>query len=114
MEFQSLNDEIRKFVKVRDWEKFHSPKNLSMALFVETAEVAELFMWVSGEQSFATAKQKKEALEKELADVFIYLLLLAEKVNCNLVEAATRKLCENETRYPVNRSKGNARKYLEL
>jgi len=105
---------VKEFVQAREWGQFHFPKNLSIAILLEAAEIAELFMWIPEAQSPDVAKAKQKQLEAEIADVFIYLLLLAEKVNCDPIAAAFRKIEENEVRYPIAKARGNARKYSDL
>ena len=111
---QSLQDSIKDFVHAREWGQFHSPKNLSFALFVEAAEIAEIFTWASNESSVSVAREKYAEIRKEIADVFIYVLLLADKIGCDPIDAAWDKLSENEARYPISKAKGNAQKYTDL
>ncbi|MDE2102171.1 MAG: nucleotide pyrophosphohydrolase [Patescibacteria group bacterium] len=110
-DFDELRSKIAAFVRARDWDQFHSPKNLSSAVQIEAAEIAELFLWDSDEQSYNVAKQKKPLLEEEIADVFIYLILLSEKVGCNPIQSALNKLNKNEIKYPVHLARGNNKKY---
>jgi len=111
---QKLIKKLRKFAKERDWEQFHSPKNLSMALSVEVAEVVEHFQWLTEEQSKNLPNDKLEAVETELADTFIYLIRLADKLGIDLLAAAQSKIEVNERKYPAGKAKGNAKKYTEL
>jgi dCTP diphosphatase len=105
---------LRQFAKDRDWEQFHSPKNLSMALSVEVSEIVEHFQWLTEEQSENLSIDKLEEVKTELADTFIYLIRLADKLNINLLEVAESKIEVNELKYPVEKAKGNAKKYTEL
>lgn len=110
---QELLDKIRRFNSVRDWEKFHSPKNLAIALLVEAAEVAEHLQWITEEESRSLTDSKREAIEAEVGDVLICLVNLADKLRIESVSAALRKVDVNERKYPVERAKGNARKWDE-
>ena len=104
---------LRDFAIARDWEQFHSPKNLSMALSVEVAEIVEHFQWLTEEQSKNLPKDKLEEVESELADTLIYLIRLADQLDIDLLAAAHSKIKVNERKYPLDKSKGNARKYTE-
>ncbi|GAB4341371.1 MAG: nucleotide pyrophosphohydrolase [Desulfobulbaceae bacterium] len=108
---RSLDDlaaHLRSFAAERDWEQFHSPKNLAMALGVEVAELAEHFQWLTQEQSLRLQPSKREAVEEELADVLIYLVRLADRLNVDLLDAAERKLARNAEKYPAERCRGRA------
>jgi len=111
---KELKDKLRIFAEERDWEQFHSPKNLSMALAVETAELMEYFQWLTEEQSRNLDKDKLENVRDEIADVLIYLVRLADQLGIDPLTAATEKLEINATKYPVEKAKGNARKYNDL
>ena len=109
-----LRDALRDFAAQRDWDQFHSPKNLASALAVEAAELLECFQWLTEEQSRnLTPAQLSEARE-EMADVLNYLVRLADKLDVNLLEAARDKIKVNALKYPVDKSRGSARKYSEL
>jgi len=110
----NINQRVRDFCEARDWDKFHSPKNLSMALSVEVAEITEHFQWLSGEESTSLPGEKLKQVETELADTFIYLIRLADKLDVDLLAAAGRKIEANERVYPVEKARGNAKKYTEL
>ena len=105
---------LRDFAKDRDWDQFHSPKNLSMALSVEVAEIIEHFQWLTEEQSKNLPQNKLKEVEAELADTFIYLVRLADKLGVDLLYAAENKIKLNEQKYSVDKAKGNAKKYTEL
>jgi NTP pyrophosphatase (non-canonical NTP hydrolase) len=105
---------LRKFAADRDWDQFHSPKNLSMALSAEAAEIIEHFQWLTEEQSNHLPNEKLQAVETELADTLIYLIRLADKLDIDLLAAAQSKIEVNEKKYPVDKAKGNAKKYTEL
>ena len=109
-----LKLQLREFAEARDWNQFHSPKNLSMALSIEVAEILEHFQWLTEEQSNNLPKKKLKEIESELADTLIYLIRLADKLNLNLLSAAQNKIKLNEKKYPVDKSKGNAIKYTEF
>jgi NTP pyrophosphatase (non-canonical NTP hydrolase) len=108
-----LNRRLVAFARARDWEQFHSPKNLAMALIAECAELVEHFQWLTEAQSYALPPDKKDAVALELADILIYLLRCAERLDIDLLEAAHRKVAMNEARYPVERVRGDARRASE-
>jgi NTP pyrophosphatase (non-canonical NTP hydrolase) len=110
---QKLSEQLRQFAAERDWEQFHSPKNLAMALSVEVAEIAEHFQWLTEPQSRELDAARKAEVEQELADALIYLVRLADQLQIDLLEAAQRKLAVNEARYPADQVRGSARKYTE-
>ena len=112
-ELLMLREKIRAFAEVREWDQFHSPKNLSMALMVEVAELMEHFQWLTEEQSGNLSTEKKSAVAEELADVLLYLVRLSDKLDIDLLEASLHKLKENELKYPVNKVRGSAKKYSE-
>ncbi len=109
-----LAQRIAEFAAARDWDQFHSPKNLASALVVEAAELLEIFQWLTDDQSRALPPEKLTAAEGELADVFIYLVRMADKLGVDLVAAAERKLEANEQKYPVDKARGNATKYTDF
>lgn len=110
---KQLQKELQEFSNLRDWDKFHTPKNLAAALSVESAELLEIFQWLSDEEAInaATDKDLKSRSEEEIADVFIYLLRLADKMGIDIFEAAFQKLKKSAEKYPIELSKGNALKY---
>ena len=110
----ALQAALRRFAQDREWEQFHTPKNLAAALCVEAAELLEHFQWLSDEQSSALGEEKRAAVEHELADVLIYLLQLSDKLGVDLEAAAWRKIQINAAKYPVDRAKGNMKKYSEF
>lgn len=110
----SLRDSLRRFAAERDWDQFHSPKNLAAALSVEAAELLEPFQWLTEEQSRTLAPAQTEAVRQEMADVLLYLIRLADKLNVDLFAAAEAKLILNARKYPVGTSRGSARKYTEI
>jgi dCTP diphosphatase len=113
-EIEKIKLRLRHFAKERDWDQFHSPKNLSMALSAEVAEIVEHFQWLTEEQSKSLPEEKLEEVETELADTLIYLIRLADKLDIDLLAAAKSKIEVNEQKYPVDKVKGSAKKYTEL
>lgn len=111
---ETLAARLEAFVEERDWSQFNSPKNLCMALSGEAGELIEHFQWLTEEQSRALSGEALEAVREEIADVQIYLLLLARRLDIDLLQAATDKMEANARKYPVERARGNARKYTEL
>ena len=111
---KQIKTRLRKFAVERDWDQFHSPKNLSMALSAEVAEIVEHFQWLTEEQSKNLPQDKLDEVETELADTLIYLIRLADKLDIDLLAAAQSKIEVNEQKYPVDKAKGNAKKYTEL
>ena len=109
----NLKARLQDFAKDRDWDQFHSPKNLSMALIAEAAELIEHFQWLTQEQSSNLPDDKLKQVEQELADILIYLVRIADKLDIDLIEAANKKVDMNKLKYPSSRVKGSARKYSE-
>jgi dCTP diphosphatase len=107
---ETLRQRLAQFAAVRDWDQFHSPKNLSMALIAEAAELVEHFQWLTEQQSHQLSEQKRQAVSLELADILIYLIRIADKLDIDLITAAQTKIQINETRYPVAKVKGDARR----
>jgi len=112
-DLNTLKQRLREFAEARDWDQFHSPKNLSMALSAEVAEIIEHFQWLTEEQSKNLPQNKLDEVETELADTLIYLIRLADKLDIDLLAAAKSKVELNEQKYPVDKAKGNAKKYTE-
>ncbi|MBI5675044.1 MAG: nucleotide pyrophosphohydrolase [Nitrospirae bacterium] len=102
-----------KFAEARNWDQFHSPKNLSMALAAEAAELLEIFQWLTEQQSKDIVNSEKDIAEvkEEIADVFIYLVRLADKLNIDIEQEVLAKIALNEKKYPIDLSKNNATKY---
>lgn len=109
-----LMRKIRRFARERDWEQFHTPKNLAMALSVEASEIVEIFQWLTEAQSRKLSEKKRADLVDELADTYIYLLKLADRFDIDLNQAATIKLRKNALKYPVSKARGSAKKYTEF
>lgn len=110
----TLQQQLRDFARARDWDQFHTPKNLAMALTVEAGELQEIFQWLSEAQSKALDVAQQQHAAEELADVLLYLCRLADVLGIDLLQAAQAKLLRNAERYPVDKAKGLARKYTEL
>lgn len=113
-EIEELQASLRNFATERDWEQFHSPKNLATALSVEASELLEHFQWLSDQESRNLPDDKRSKIAEEVADVLLYLLQLADKLDLNPLEAAREKLQLNAKKYPVERAKGTSKKYSEL
>lgn len=107
-DIDNITKELIKFRNERDWEQFHNPKDLSLAINVESSELLELFLWKDANEA------DKEKVKEELADVFAYAFLLAEKYKLDVSEIVLEKIKKNGEKYPVGKSKGNAKKYNEL
>ena len=110
---EQLQQQLRAFAAERDWDQFHSPKNLSMALIAEAAELVEHFQWLTEDQSHNLNDKKRVEVEMELADIFVYLLRIADKLNVDLLDAAQKKLKLNAEKYPADQVRGSAKKYTE-
>jgi NTP pyrophosphatase (non-canonical NTP hydrolase) len=114
VDVQALQASLRAFAADRDWEQFHSPKNLAAALSVEAAELLEHFQWLTDEQSRSISDSDREAIAEEVADVFLYLLQLSDKLGIDPIESAKKKIQANAIKYPVERAKGTSKKYSEF
>ena len=108
-----IKERLREFAAERDWDQFHSPKNLAMALIVEAAELVEHFQWLKEEESSALAPDKLEEVGQELADIQIYLIRLADKLDIDLLSAVGAKMALNEKKYPSDKVRGSSQKYSE-
>jgi NTP pyrophosphatase (non-canonical NTP hydrolase) len=108
-----IQQRLRKFADDRNWDQFHSPKNLSMALAAEAAELLEIFQWLTEEQSIDIINSEKDIaqVKEEIADVLIYLVRLADKLNIDIEKEVLAKIALNEKKYPIDLSKNNAVKY---
>ncbi|MEK6243127.1 MAG: nucleotide pyrophosphohydrolase [Pseudomonadota bacterium] len=109
----ALRDTLRKFVAERDWDQFHSPKNLAMALSVEASELLEHFQWLTEAESHRLPPEKRDAVRDEMADVLIYLVRLADKLDVDLLDAATKKIAKNAQKYPAGQVRGSMKKYTD-
>ena len=108
-----LTSRVRAFVAERDWERFHSPKNLAMALSVEASELVELFQWLTEEESGTLDSAARARVAQELADVLWFLVRLSDRLDIDLLEAAELKLAENARKYPADRVRGQSKKYTD-
>jgi dCTP diphosphatase len=114
LELDALAEALNSFVTARDWDQFHSPKNLSMAITIEAAELAEHFLWTDPRDPEELTPEKKEQVELEVADVFLYVLRLSQVMDIDLIAVARKKLAINETKYPADKVRGSAKKYSEF
>ena len=114
MSILSLQQKLREFADKRDWDQFHSPKNLAMAQSVEASEIVEHFQSLTQEQSTNLPEGKFKEVEEEIGDVLIYLIRLADKLDIDILQVAENKIEVNTQKYPVKKSKGSALKYTEL
>lgn len=110
---ENLNTVLKQFAIERDWEQFQSPKNLSMALIVEAAELVEHFQWLTEEKSYKLSQEKHQEVGYEMADILLYLIRLSERLNVDLITAAEEKIKINEKRYPAAKVRGSAKKYSD-
>lgn len=106
--WELLQQKLLEFRNDRDWEQFHNPKDLALAISIEASELNELFLWKNAEEADV------EKVKEELADIFAYALLLAEKYKLDVDEIVLNKIQKNAEKYPVNKAKGTAKKYDEL
>jgi NTP pyrophosphatase (non-canonical NTP hydrolase) len=112
-DLKQIQQRMNAFVRERDWDQFHSPKNLSMALAVEAGELMEHFQWLTEADSHALPPDKLLAVEHELADILLYLVRIAEQTGVDLPAAVESKMALNEKKYPAHVVRGSARKYTE-
>jgi len=113
-ELEYLRDQLRSFAAERDWDQFHSPKNLASALSVEAAELLEPFQWLTEEQSRQLTPEVMEQVRTEVADVLLYLIRLSDKLKIDLIAAANEKMILNAQMYPVEKAFGTSKKYTDL
>jgi dCTP diphosphatase len=111
---KALQAQLRQFVAERDWDQFHTPKNLAMALVAEAGELVEHFQWLTPEQSAQLPDDTRAEVELEVADVFLFLLRLCDKLGIDPIAAGARKLELNAAKYPAEKARGNATKYDKL
>lgn len=111
---EPLLQSLRRFAAERDWGQFHSPKNLACALSVEAGELLEHFQWMTDAQSRDLTPEQRARAREELADVFLYLLQLADKLGVDLITAAQQKIEANAQKYPVEKAAGTSKKYTDL
>ena len=113
-ELEQLRDQLRAFAAERDWDQFHSPKNLASALSVEAAELLEHFQWLTEAQSQQLTPEVMKQVRTEVADVLLYLIRLGDKLSIDLIAASNEKLILNAQKYPVEKAFGTSKKYTEL
>jgi NTP pyrophosphatase (non-canonical NTP hydrolase) len=113
-DLDALRARLAQFAAERDWDQFHNPKNLAMALAGEAGELLEHFQWLTFEQASTLSKQTRDEVALECADVLLFLLRLCDKLDIDLVKAAEKKLSLNAKRYPVEKARGKATKYNKL
>lgn len=114
MDLDALRRRLQEFAQARDWEQFHSPKNLAAALIVEAAELLEHFQWLTQEQSRQLSPDTMRKVEEELADVLLYLVRLSDQLGVDLESAAWHKIERNEQKYPADLVRSSAKKYTEF
>ncbi|MFT6201741.1 MAG: NTP pyrophosphatase (non-canonical NTP hydrolase) [Granulosicoccus sp.] len=112
-ELKDIKKTLAKFSQDREWEQFHSPKNLAMALSVEVAEIVEHFQWLTEDESKILPIEKRQAIAEEIADTQMYLLLLAEKLKVDIIDSVNKKIEKNGEKYPIETAKGSAKKHTE-
>ncbi len=110
----ALRDRLRAFVAERDWDQFHNPKNLAMALVAEAGELVEHFQWLTPEQADRLPPETLAEVEHEIADVLIFLVELADRLRIDPLAAAHRKIVANALKYPADKARGTSKKYTEL
>jgi len=111
---QELTERILRFRDARNWKKYHTPKNLALSIAIELGELYELLQWKSDEEILSKIEELRPKIEEEIADVAIYLFLLANELNVDLEKAISNKIKKNEEKYPVELVKGEYKKYTEL
>ena len=111
---QDLKTAVKNFIADRNWKSFHNPKNVAMSIAIEAAEIMEHFQWKSDEEISAYLKDKKNSVSDELADVFYWVLLIANDLDIDIDSALRNKIKKNEAKYPVKKAKGKHSKYTEL
>lgn len=116
LDIEKIHNEVSQFINERDWEQFHSVKNLSMALSVEASELMEIFQWMKEDESnnVSTDFKLKEKVQDEIADIFMYLMRIAFKSQIDIEEVVLAKIKKNALKYPVEKAKGNSKKYNDL
>lgn len=112
-DFKGIAAELRRFAEDRDWDQFHSPKNLAMATAVEAAELLEHFQWLTEEQSKNLNAEKLAKVAEEIADIQVYLIQMADKLGVDILESVRAKIKKNAAMYPADKVRGDARKYNE-
>lgn len=115
MDLEKIKDQLKRFSKDRDWEQFHNPKNLTMAISVEVAELVEIFQWANdGGLQKVTDSDTRKKIEDEIADIFNYLVKFVDILDIDLEKISLEKIRSNAEKYPIDKSKGNSKKYTDL
>lgn len=117
MDIKQITEILKNFRDKRDWKQFHTPLNLSVSLQLEVAELLEKFQWKTNEsfmKEYSSSEELREEVKDELADILSYLLLTAESLDVDLEKVVQRKIEKNNTKYPVEKAKGNPTKYTKL
>ncbi|MGB4246962.1 MAG: nucleotide pyrophosphohydrolase [Pseudohongiellaceae bacterium] len=112
-DLEEVRQRLQAFAEARDWDKFHSPKNLSMALSVEASELVECFQWLTEDESRSLTDDQLAAVAEEIADVQLYLVRLSDKLGIDIGTAIEKKIAKNEAKYPADKVRGSAKKYSE-
>ncbi len=113
-QIEKLKEQIRKFRDDRDWKQFHNPKDMAISIAIEAGELLEEFQWKDKVGVEQKVKEERHKIEDEMADIYIYLLEMSDVLGIDLIGAAKKKMTKNELKYPVEKAKGNAKKYTEL
>ena len=113
MNIEELQKKIASFAKERDWEQFHTPKNLACALSVESSELLEIFQWMSRDEEENLSSETKQRISEEISDIFVYLVRLADVLNIDLEKSITQKMQQNAEKYPADKVRGSSKKYTE-
>jgi NTP pyrophosphatase (non-canonical NTP hydrolase) len=114
MDISDIQEKLRNFSRERDWDQYHSPKNLAMALAAEAGELLEIYQWLTEQESNNPDDKIRKQTSEELADILIYIIKMADKLNIDLVDSVNNKIAINEKKYPKEKAKGSAKKYTEL
>lgn len=112
-DLEEVRQRLQSFAETRDWDKFHSPKNLSMALSVEASELVECFQWLTEDESRSLNADQLSAVAEEIADVQLYLVRLSDKLGIDIATAVRNKIEKNEAKYPADKVRGSAKKYSD-
>lgn len=112
MDIEAISKKLAKFTQDRDWDQYHSPKNLAISLAVEAGELLEIFQWLP--ENYQYDENVHQKASEEIADILIYAIMFSQKMNINIGKAILKKMELNEKKYPINRAKGTAKKYNEL
>jgi dCTP diphosphatase len=112
-DFERIAQALRQFAAERDWDQFHTPKNLAMALNVEAGELLEHFQWLTAGESQNLPAEKREKVAEEIADIQAYLIRIADKLGVDVLDALDKKMRQNADKYPADKVRGDARKYDE-